>query len=136
MWRRGLLLGALFIALGLPLGTLAQEAPQGYPGQSNLVPQGMPTPTTAFERLSPGGPAREPGDLAWAAPGPYLGPATISSFSSRDFLATTYYFYWHDYTDPDRRARSQGRFHSPPDAEHYGFLLPATHEREFGDMLA
>jgi hypothetical protein len=100
----------------------------------------MPTPTTAFERLAPGGPARDPGSLAWAQPGPYMVPSWtdfgLRSFSSQSYLATTYYFYWHDYTDPDRRARSQGRFHSPPDAEHYGFLLPATHQREFADMLA
>src|SRR5436305_15155079 len=108
----------MVLCLVLAVPTFAQEAPAGYPGQSNLVPPGMPTPTTAFERLAPGGPAREPGNLAWASPGPYLGPASINSFSSRDFLATTYYFYWHDYTDPDRRARSQGRFDSPPDPAH------------------
>src|SRR5437763_15671169 len=125
----------LALAVALPLVALAQDAPTGYPGQSNLVPPGMPTPTTAFERLSPGGPARDPGDLAWAVPGSYLGPATINSFSSRDFLATTYYFYWHDYTDPDRRARSQGRFHSPPDLAHYSFVMPETHQREFSDIL-
>src|SRR2546429_23076 len=81
---------------------LAQEAPQGYPGQSNLVPLGMPTPTTAFERLSPGGPARDPGTLAWAQPGPYVQPNwtnfALRSFSSSDYIATTYYFYWHDLT--------------------------------------
>ena len=127
------------VALALPLAALAQEAPAGYPGQSNTVPAGMPTPTTAFERLAPGGPTRDPGDLAWAQPGPYLGAdaaSALRSFSSRDYLATTYYFYWHDFTDPDRRARSQGRFHSPTDPPHYSFLLPETHAREFGDMLA
>jgi len=51
----------LLLSVGLPLAALAQEAPQGYPGQSNLVPLGMPTPTTAFERLVVGGPARDPG---------------------------------------------------------------------------
>ena len=124
----------------LPLVALAQEAPAGYPGQSNLVPPGFPTPETALERLSPGGPVRDPGTLAWAQPGPYIAPGWadfgLRSFSSRDYLATTYYFYWHDYTDPDRRARSQGRFHSPPDPEHYTFLMPETHQREFNDMLA
>jgi hypothetical protein len=78
--------------------------------------------------------------MAWAQPGPYMQPAwqdfALKSFSSNAYLATTYYFYWHDYTDPDRRARSQGRFHSPPDAANYSFLLPQTHQREFGDMVA
>src|SRR5439155_25758235 len=112
MWRRGLLLGALFMALGLPLGTLAQEAPQEYPGQSNLVPLGMPTPTTLFERLSAGGPARDPGTLAWAQPGPYVQPNStnfaLRSFSSSDSIARTYYFYWHDLTYPDRPGLVQG----------------------------
>src|SRR6266446_5117099 len=121
----------LVIVMAAPLMALAQEAPQGYPGQSNLVPAGLPTPETAFERLSAGGPARDPGALAWAVPGQYIAPNwtdfTLRSFSSRDFLATTYYFYWHDYTDPDRRARSQGRFHAPPDAANYSFMLPETH---------
>jgi hypothetical protein len=128
------------VAFALPAAVLAQEAPAGYPGQSNLVPLGFPTPTTAFERLSPGGPARDPGALDWAQPGAYVQPNwsdfSLRSFSSRDFLATTYYFYWHDLTDPDRRSRFQGRFHVPPDPSHYSFLRPETHEREFRDMLA
>jgi hypothetical protein len=137
--RRALIVSVAML-VAIPLVALAQEAPAGYPGQSNTVPPGLPTPTTAFERLAPGGPTRDPGSLAWAQPGPYMRPNWtdfgLRSFSSQSYLATTYYFYWHDYTDPDRRARSQGRFHSPPDAEHYGFLLPATHQREFADMLA
>jgi Domain of unknown function (DUF5010) len=123
----------------LILVVAAQEAPAGYPGQSNLVPAGAPTPTTAFEQLTPGGPTRDPGPPDWAIPGPYLSPNwsdfTLRSFSSSQYLATTYYFYWHDLTDPDRRARFTGRFHVPPDAANYSFLLPATHRREFGDML-
>ncbi len=92
---------ALLVAatIGIPLVALAQEAPPSYPGQSNLVPAGFPTPETAFERLAPGGPARDPGLLAWARPGPYMAPNwadfTLKSMSSRDFIATTYYFYWH-----------------------------------------
>jgi hypothetical protein len=128
------------VAFALPAAVAAQEAPAGYPGQSNLVPLGFPTPTTAFERLSPGGPARDPGALDWAQPGAYVQPNwsdfSLRSFSSRDFLATTYYFYWHDLTDPDRRSRVQGRFHVPPDPSHYSFLRPETHAREFRDMLA
>lgn len=124
----------------MPLVALAQEVPPSYPGQSNLVPPGLPTPTTAFERLSPGGPARDPGTLAWAVPGPYIEPEwtdfSLRSFSSQAYLATTYYFYWHDYSDPDRRARALGRFHTPPDLANYSFLFPATHQREFGDMIA
>jgi hypothetical protein len=140
MRRRGVLLGLLVLALGVPLVVSAQEAPTGYPGQSNLVPVGMPTPTTAFERLAPGGPARDPGTLEWAQPGRFMLPNwtdfSLRSFSSRDYLATTYYFYWYDLTDPDRRSRFQGRFHIPPDPAHYSFLLPESHQREFADMLA
>src|SRR5258708_5537873 len=138
---RGVAVLALLIgAVTAPVVVLAQEAPSGYPGQSNLVPVGLPTPETAFERLTPGGPARDPGSLTWAVPGPYIQPNwadfTLHSFSSHDFLATTYYFYWHDLTDPDRAGRFQGRFHIPVDPAHYGFLLPETHQREFNDMLA
>src|SRR5579864_4843573 len=140
MWRRKACALVAGGALALPLGALAQEAPTGYPGQSNTVPEGLPTPETAFERLTPGGPARDPGSLAWAHPGPYFPPNwtdfTLRSFSSNQFLATTYYFYWHDLTDPTRQARQQGRFHMPPDPAHYSFLLPETHQREFTDMLA
>jgi hypothetical protein len=112
----------------------------GYPGQSNLVPPGFPTPNTAFERLVPGGPARDPGSLEWARPGPYISPAytdfSLRSFTGAQKLATTYYFYWHDLTDPERRGRfASGQFHSPPDPDRYSFLLPETHEREFRDML-
>jgi hypothetical protein len=129
---------------GLPLAALAQEipavAPAGYPGQSNTVPDGFPTPATVLERLMPGGPARDPGSLAWAHPGEYIPPTwsefTLRSFKASDYLATTYYFYWHDLTDPERLARQQGRFHVPPDPAHYSFLLPETHQREFNDMLA
>jgi len=64
----------VILLVALPLVALAQEAPAGYPGQSNLVPPGFPTPETALERLSPGGPVREPGTLAWAQPGPYIAP--------------------------------------------------------------
>jgi Domain of unknown function (DUF5010) len=139
--RRRQALGVLAAAaVGLPLAALAQEAPASYPGQSNTVPEGYPTPETAFERLTPGGQVRDPGSLAWAQPGPYIQPAwtdfTLRSFSSAAYLATTYYFYWHDLTDPDRLARQQGRFHVPPDPAHYSFLLPETHQREFSDMLA
>src|SRR5579859_1713039 len=141
--RRIALLVALGLVIGLPFVASAQvdtAAPAGYPGQSNLVPVGMPTPTTAFEKLSPGGPARDPGPLGWAVPGPYMQPNWtdfgLRSFSSGANVATTYYFYWHDLTNADRRARFQGRFHVPPDPDHYSFRLPATHQREFNDMLA
>src|SRR5690242_14319191 len=91
----GLALGCLPFAMASPPAS-GQEAPAGYPGQSNLVPEGQPTPTTAYERLSPGGPARDPGSLAWAQAGPYISPNwtdfTLTSFSSAQRLATTYYF--------------------------------------------
>jgi hypothetical protein len=138
--RRALALLAA-AGVGVPLTALAQQqAPAGYPGQSNTVPDGFPTPETAFEQLMPGGAARDPGSLDWAHPGPYIQPDwtdfTLRSFSSSAYLATTYYFYWHDLTDPDRLARQQGRFHVPPDPAHYSFLLPETHQREFNDMLS
>jgi hypothetical protein len=89
----------------------------------------------------PGGPARDPGSLEWARPGPYIAPAwtdfALSSFGKNQKVATTYYFYWHDLTDPARRGRfASGQFHSPPDPDHYSFLLPETPEREFRDMVA
>ncbi len=126
---------------GGPATPSPSPASSGYPGQSNLVPEGYPTPNTAFERLVPGGPARDPGPLDWARPGPYMAPGwtdfRLHSFSSQDKLATTYYFYWHDLTDPARRGRyASGQFHRPPDPDHYSFLLPETHEREFRDMIA
>src|SRR5579859_2727878 len=141
MRRRAVLLLVLIVALAVPLVALAQEAaPAGYPGQSNTVPDGFPTPTTAFQRLMPGGPARDPRPFDWAIPGQYIEPNwtdfTVTSFSSQQYLATTYYFYWHDLTDPTRLARQQGRFHTPPDPAHYSFLLPETHQREFQDMQA
>ncbi|MDQ6674454.1 MAG: DUF5010 domain-containing protein [Chloroflexota bacterium] len=141
MVRRITLLVVLAAVFGLPIVAAAQgDAPPSYPGQSNLVPAGMPTPTTAFEQLSPGGPTRDPGSLDWARPGPYMQPNwsdfTLRSFSSSGSIATTYYFYWHDLTDPARRERFRGRFHIPPDPAHYSFLLPETHQREFNDMLA
>lgn len=146
MRRRGLqrlLMCGLVPLLGLlPMLAGAQQlvAPAGYPGQSNTVPDGFPTPTTAFEQLSPGGPPRDPGSLDWARPGPYISPAwtdfSLRSFDAEQPIATTYYFYWHDLTDPARLARFEGRFHVPPDPRHYSFLLPETHQREFDDMLA
>jgi len=104
------------------------------------VPSGFPTPSTAYERLQPGGPARDPGPLDWAHPGPYIAPGwtdwTLRGFRADQRLATTYYFYWHDLTDPQRRARfASGQFPAPPDPDHYSFLMPETHEREFRDML-
>jgi hypothetical protein len=50
---------------------------------------------------------------------------------------TTYYFYWHDLTDPARRVRyDSGAFKSPPNPDRYSFLFADTHLREFEDMLA
>ncbi|MBV9175239.1 MAG: DUF5010 domain-containing protein [Chloroflexi bacterium] len=139
--RRGLLMVVVLLAV-LPWVVSAQEQPQapaGYPGQSNTVPEGFPTPTTAFERLTPNDGPRDPGSLDWARPGEYIGANVINdlrSFSSQQYLATTYYFYWHDLTNPTSRSRFEGRFHIPPDPDHYSFLLPETHQREFDDMLA
>jgi hypothetical protein len=112
----------------------------GFNGQSAEVPPGFPTPNTAGERLVPGGPPRDPGALDWARPGPYFPPAwtdfSLNSFSASQRLVTAYYFYWHDLADPARRARyTSGQFDAPPDLDHYSFLLPETHERQFSDML-
>jgi len=117
----------------------ATPAPS-FTGQSNTVPDGFPTPTTAGEHLQAGGPPRDPGPLDWARPGPYLPPAwtdfTLNSFAPTQRLATTYYFYWHDLTDPSKRARySSGEFDAPPDLDQYSFLLPENHQKEFSDMI-
>src|SRR5260221_10253299 len=66
---RGLVTGVLLLTMALPLVALAQEAPAGYPGQSNLVPAGQPTPPPALQRPPPPGPARVPGAPVGAAPG-------------------------------------------------------------------
>ena len=119
-----------------PLPTLTPNP--GFPGQSNLVPPGFPTPNSWNERLRPAGPARDPGPLTWAKPGPYMAPEwqdfKLDSFSGRQSLVTTYYFYWHDLTDPERMARFRGRFNTPPNPARYSFLFPDTHYREFSDM--
>jgi len=112
----------------------------GFNGQSNLVPPGFPTPTTAGERLVPGGPPRDPGPLDWAHPGPYFPPAwtdfSLNSFDPSQRLATTYYFYWHDLTDPARNARYTSlQFDSPPDLSTYSFLNPDMHLKQFNDMI-
>src|SRR5437762_1605142 len=79
-------------------GTDPPPGPGGYPGQSNAVPPGFPTPTTWAERLRPGGPARDPGPLDWAQPGPYIAPDwldfTLQSYGPDQRVVTTYYFYW------------------------------------------
>src|SRR5919202_2645300 len=92
---------ALVALLALPLVIGAQQAaPAGYPGQSNTVPAGFPTPNTAYEPLQPGGPARDPGPLAWARPGPYIAPGwsdfTNQTFPAFPTLAPPYGFYWPD----------------------------------------
>ena len=122
-------------------GSDPTPGPGGYPGQSNAVPLGYPTPNTWAERLRPGGPARDPGSLEWARPGPYVVPDWrdfgIQTFGVTQRVVTTFYFYWHDLTNPARRARyDSGDFKRPPDLDRYSFALPETHYREFGDMLA
>jgi hypothetical protein len=131
--------------LVLPPAAVAQAtatptAAAGFNGQSSLVPEGFPTPNTAGERLVGGGPPRDPGSLDWARTGPYFPPAWtdfgLNSFDTSQRLATTYYFYWHDLTDPARNGRYTSRqFDSPPDLDQYSFLLPETHERQFNDIV-
>jgi Domain of unknown function (DUF5010) len=106
----------------------------------------MPSPTLRptpqpTEVLRPNGPPHDPGPLDWAKPGPYIGPGylnfQIDSFGVTQPLATTYYFYWHDLTDPARAARSrQFWIQTPTNPETYSFLNPATHLSQFEDMQA
>lgn len=122
-------------------GSDPTPGPGGYLGQSNAVPPGYPTPTTWAERLRPGGPARDPGRLDWAKPGPYITPTwrdfALQTFGPNERLVTTYYFYWHDLTNPTRRARyDAGEFKRPPNLDRYSFAFADTHYREFADMLA
>jgi hypothetical protein len=65
---------------------------------------------------------------------PELKSFPIESFGKAQKIATTYYFYWHDLTDLERRGRFQGRFNTPPNPDRYSFLFPDTHYREFSDM--
>jgi hypothetical protein len=59
----------------------------------------------------------------------------LDGFAADQRLVTTYYFYWHDLTDPARRARYEsGAFNSPPDLNRYSFLYPDKHLRDFTDM--
>jgi len=142
---------ALLVSAG---GVIAQSAPDPlspannpcggrFVSQSNLVPDGAPTPTTANECLKPGGPPHDPGPLDWAHPGPYIAPGwsdfSLQSFSAGQRLAATYYFYWYDLTSlsgDEFQFMANGQFDRPPDPAHYSFLLPDTHVREFNDMLA
>src|SRR5207249_1503016 len=95
-------------------------------------------PAPAPERLQPNGPPHDPGPLDWAKPGPYLGPvpdnAGFTTFSSRQPLIATYYFYWFDLTDPSRR-EPDWKLH-PPNSDHYSFLSAAWHRRQLADMQA
>jgi hypothetical protein len=121
-------------------GSPATPGPAGWPGQSNVVPPGYPTPITHRQRLSPGPPPLDPGPLHWAVPGPYIAPRwssfPVESFAAEQRLVTTYYFYWHDLTDPSRRARYEsGAFKRPPNLDRYSFLFPDKHLRDFTDML-
>jgi hypothetical protein len=127
--------GLILLLAALAFAGMAAD----WPGQSSLVPPGFPTPNTWNERLQPAGPPRDTGSLDWARPGPYRQPYLstfqLDSFSSSQRVATTYYFYWHDLTDPERLARFAGRFNTPPNPARYSFLFPDTHYREFSDML-
>jgi hypothetical protein len=74
-------------------------------------------------------------------PGPYISPRwadfNLKTFAEDARVVTTYYFYWHDLTNPGRRARyDSGDFKKPPDMGRYSFALPDTHYREFSDMVA
>jgi hypothetical protein len=108
------------------------------------VPTIPPQPTaspTPRERLVPNGPPRDPGPLDWAHPGPYFGsafnPQDVVSFPAKSKVVLTYYFYWHDLTDPVRRARSKQFFAElPTKADTYSYANPATHQSEFEDMQA
>jgi hypothetical protein len=126
-----------------PLAPATNPCGRSFVSQSNLVPAGFPTPTTATECLQPGGPPRDPGPLDWAHAGPYIAPTwsdfSLNSFAANQRLATTYYFYWYDLssqTGDEYASMASGAFDRPPDPANYSFLLPQTHLREFNDMLA
>lgn len=122
-----------------PSATATPPALVDTRGQSARVPDGFPTPTTAYELLQIGGPAHDPGSLDWAHPGPYIAPSwtdfRLNSFAADQRVASTYYFYWHDLATQVENGTYTDRFNQPPDPAHYSFLLPETHQREFSDML-
>jgi hypothetical protein len=79
--------------------------------------------------------------LDWAVPGPYISSGLISgdiaSFPAKAKLVVTYYFYWHDLTDPARRERSKQFFAElPTRAATYSYASAETHRAEFEDMQA
>jgi hypothetical protein len=125
-------------ATPVPLPTAAPTATSDPPTAPAVPPTPRPSPT---EVLRIDGPPHDPGPLDWAHPGPYVGPGwtdfKLDSFRSQQPLVTTYYFYWHDLTDPTRRERSrQFWIQVPAHPESYSFLNPETHFTEFSDMQA
>jgi hypothetical protein len=135
----------------IPLSTHVLASPTPIPisptraaTQTAAVPTATSLSTTSptpAERLVPNGPPRDPGPLDWAHPGPYLGnsfnAADITSLPAKRNVVVTYYFYWHDLTDPARRARSLQFFGElPARADSYSYASPATHQSEFEDMQA
>jgi hypothetical protein len=122
--------------------------PEGHPAPRTPTPTvasptAMPAtpPPAPTERLRIDGPPHDPGPLDWAHPGPYIQPGytdfKLNSFGARQHVVTTYYFYWHDLTDPTRQARiKQFWAQQPPNPSEYSFLNPATHLKEFADMQA
>jgi hypothetical protein len=109
------------------------------PTASPVPPSPSPTPARLIgttDNLKPDGPPHDPGPLDWAHAGPYLGagfdPAQVATFRSEQPLLATYYFYWDDLTDPANRDPDR-KFHQP-DMDHYSFLNPATHQKQFADM--
>jgi hypothetical protein len=121
----------------LPTATPDDSTATPFPSPT-LVARPSPVPT---ERLRPNGPPHDPGPLDWAHPGPYLAPGfadfKLDSFGPRQPVVTTYYFYWHDLTDPTRQARiKQFWAQQPPNPETYSYMNPATHQQQFEDMQA
>ena len=121
-----------------PTASGAVAATVTVPVVATTGPLASPTPR---EHLVPNGPPRDPGPLDWAHPGPNLGkgfdPSQVTSFKEKQPLVTTYYFYWHDMTNPLRRERSKQYFaERPAHPETYSYANPATHQSEFEDMQA
>ena len=108
--RRSALALAVAVALAVPLLAFAQDAPEGYPANPTPSPRACPRRPTAFERLAPGGPARDPGTWPGHRPGPLSRPgwtaprcaAFLERLPGHDVLLLLARLH-----RPDRRARAR-----------------------------
>ncbi|MBI1802769.1 MAG: DUF5010 domain-containing protein [Chloroflexi bacterium] len=103
-------------------------------------PSATPLPTFA---VPPGFPTETPSPdyLSWARPGayrsPYFAPFALEGFNSRQPLATTYFFYWFDYTGRTGGTPPRTDFlpFKPTDIATTSFFEPGWYEKQFSDML-